>query len=91
VIAGGAAGSWALTNLAPRAIGGDFEPGFLVRHILKDIRLAREAVAQGSGEFPGLAVAERLYQRLTDLGRGEEGTQALWALFSAGNHPGERP
>ena len=29
VIAGGAAGSWGLTNLAPRALAGDFAPGFL--------------------------------------------------------------
>ena len=84
VIAGGAAGSWALTNLAPRALAGDFSPGFLVRHILKDIRLAREAAAEGVASFPGLAVAERLYQQLADMGHGDEGTQALWALYANG-------
>ena len=83
VIAGGAAGSWALTNLAPRALAGDFAPGFLVRHILKDIRLAREATAEGHG-FPGLELAEQLYQKLADMGRGNEGTQALWQLSAAG-------
>lgn len=79
VIAGGAAGSWALANLAPRALAGDFAPGFLVRHILKDIRLAREAAAEGVANFPGLAVAERLYQELADTGHGDLGTQALWS------------
>lgn len=83
VISGGAAGSWALTNLAPRALAGDLAPGFLVRHILKDIRLAREAVAQGGVAFPGLEVAERLYQALVARGDGDNGTQALWALYSA--------
>ena len=83
VIAGGAAGSWALTNLAPRALAGDFAPGFLVRHILKDIRLAREAAAEGGANFPGLALAERLYQELAYLGRGDEGTQALWAHYAS--------
>lgn len=84
VIAGGAAGSWALTTLAPRALAGDFAPGFLVRHMLKDIRLAREAVADGAADFPGLAVAETLYAKLVDRGLGDAGTQALWQLF-AGN------
>jgi len=83
VIAGGAAGSWALANLAPRALAGDFAPGFLVRHMLKDIRLAREAVAEGATDFPGLAVAETLYEKLAALGRGEAGTQALWTLYAS--------
>jgi len=80
VIGGGAAGSWALTNLAPRALAGDVAPGFLVRHLLKDIRLAREAAAESGLDFPGLAVAERGYQQLAELGRGDEGTQALYDL-----------
>ncbi len=84
VIAGGAAGSWSLTNLAPRALAGDFAPGFLVRHMLKDIRLAREAVADGAADFPGLAVAETLYAKLVERGQGDAGTQALWQL-AAGN------
>ncbi len=79
VIGGGAAGSWALTNLAPRALAGDFSPGFLVRHLVKDIRLAREAATNSGVSFPGLAVAERLYQQLADAGRGDEGTQALYS------------
>jgi 3-hydroxyisobutyrate dehydrogenase len=83
VIAGGAAASWALTNLAPRALAGDFAPGFLVRHILKDIRLAREAAAEGDVGFPGLAVAERLYQELAESGHGDQGTQALWAHYAS--------
>jgi 3-hydroxyisobutyrate dehydrogenase len=80
VIAGGAAGSWALTNLAPRALAGDNAPGFLVRHLVKDLRLAREAAADSGVAFPGLETAERLYARLLDLGHGDDGTQALYGL-----------
>jgi len=77
VISGGAAGSWGLTNLAPRALAGDFAPGFLVRHLVKDIRLAREE-AEGTGlELPGLAVAEQFYEVLQSAGHGDQGTQAL--------------
>lgn len=77
VISGGAAGSWGLTNLAPRALAGDFAPGFLVRHLVKDIHLAREEADAAGLDLPGLAVAERLYEALEAAGHGNEGTQAL--------------
>jgi len=77
VISGGAAGSWGLTNLAPRALVGDFAPGFLVRHLVKDIHLARQEAEVTGLELPGLAVAERLYGVLEATGNGDEGTQAL--------------
>jgi len=83
VIAGGAAGSWALTNLAPRALSGDFAPGFLVRHLVKDIRLAREAAAETGVEFPGLDVAERLYDRVMAAGHEADGTQVLLDLYAS--------
>ena len=81
VISGGAAGSWALTNLAPRAIAGDFAPGFLVRHLVKDIRLARQAAEETGVELPGLATAERLYEAVVAGGWGDEGTQALLRMY----------
>jgi 3-hydroxyisobutyrate dehydrogenase len=87
VIGGGAAGSWALTNLAPQALAGDFAPGFLVRHLLKDIRLAREAAEAGGLELPGLVVAEQLYEILAESGAAEAGTQALYALYASQSDP----
>ncbi|BBP88871.1 hypothetical protein BsIDN1_24890 [Bacillus safensis] len=38
----GAAGSWSLSNLAPRMLKGDFEPGFYVKHFIKDMGIALE-------------------------------------------------
>lgn len=81
VIAGGAAGSWALSNLAPRALAGDDAPGFLVRHLVKDIRIAREEADACGIELPGLTVAEQLYAMLDEEGAGDEGTQALLRLY----------
>lgn len=81
VISGGAAGSWALTNLAPRALAGDCSPGFLVRHLVKDIRIAREAANETGTELPGLTVAEQLYEMLAESGGGDLGTQALLQLY----------
>src|SRR5690606_19956994 len=39
-VASGAAGSWALSNLAPRVVAGDFAPGFFVDHLVKDLGIA---------------------------------------------------
>ncbi|NCY03600.1 MAG: NAD(P)-dependent oxidoreductase, partial [Planctomycetia bacterium] len=86
--AGGAAGSWSLTNLAPRSLAGDFAPGFLVRHLVKDIRIARDCAAETGIELPGLAVAQRLYESLVAAGWGDAGTQALSRLYGVGDSGG---
>lgn len=81
-IGAGAASSWALANLAPRILKGDFAPGFYVRHFLKDIGLAL-AEAEVLGAFtPGLALARELYGSLERTGMGDKGTQALYALLA---------
>jgi 3-hydroxyisobutyrate dehydrogenase len=76
-IAPGAAGSWSLTNLAPRILRGDFAPGFLVEHFVKDMRIALDECRQMSIELPGLALAESLYAKILAQGGGGLGTQAL--------------
>jgi 3-hydroxyisobutyrate dehydrogenase len=80
-ISGGAAGGWAMTNLAPRALAGNFAPGFYVKHILKDMRIALESAAELKLDLPGLAVAKQLYDRVAAHGWEECGTQALYRLY----------
>ncbi len=82
-ISGGAAGSWALTNLAPRALGGDFAPGFYVKHIRKDIGIALESAGEMGLELPGLDCARRLYDQVSAKGWDELGTQALYKLYTS--------
>lgn len=76
-IGGGAAGSWALTNLAPRAVRGDFAPGFKVDHFVKDLGLALAEARRMTLPLPGLALAEQLYLACQAQGHGQDGTQAL--------------
>jgi len=73
----GAAGSWALSNLMPRALRGDFEPGFSVQHLLKDLAIALGCAQRLGLELPGLALAQRLYEELRQQGAGSKGTQVL--------------
>lgn len=76
-IGAGAAGSWTLSNLYPRAVAGDLAPGFAVRHLVKDLRIAREEAASNGLALPGLALALGLYERLAADGGADLGTQAL--------------
>jgi 3-hydroxyisobutyrate dehydrogenase len=82
-ISGGAAGSWSMTNLAPRALAGNFAPGFYVKHFLKDMRIALDAAAEMKLDLPGLACAKRLYDEVASRGWTEEGTQALYKLYAS--------
>lgn len=76
-IRSGAAGSWSLSNLAPRMLKGDFAPGFYIRHFLKDLRIAIDSARQVGCDLPGLELAETLYSELERAGTSDLGTQAL--------------
>ena len=80
-IGSGAAGSWSLTNLAPRILKGDYAPGFFVKHFLKDMKIAIESAENMQLELPGLALAKQLYDRLAASGGENDGTQALFKLY----------
>ena len=76
-VTNGAAGSWALSNLAPRVVAGDFAPGFMVDHLVKDLGLALAEAERTGLTLPGLALAHELYRALQAQGRGRDGTQSL--------------
>ena len=76
-VSGGAAGSWSLTNYAPRMLKGDFEPGFFVEHFIKDMEIALGEARRMNLALPGLALAHELYLALRAQGGGRKGTQAL--------------
>lgn len=80
-ISGGAAGSWSLSNLGPRMLAGNFDPGFFVKHFIKDMGIAEAEAREMRFEAPGLKLALSLYRRLDEEGFGDDGTQALFRLF----------
>jgi 3-hydroxyisobutyrate dehydrogenase len=76
-VSGGAAGSWSLSNLAPRMIAGNMAPGFFVDHFVKDMGIALGEASRMKLALPGLALAHQLYVALQAQGGGRNGTQAL--------------
>ncbi|MCA0988849.1 NAD(P)-dependent oxidoreductase [Alkalihalobacillus algicola] len=80
-IESGAAGSWSLSNLAPRMISNQLEPGFYVKHFIKDMTIALESAKQLGMMTPGLELSKKLYEDLAERGGEDNGTHALVTLF----------
>ena len=83
VIGSGAAGGTQLNVQGPRMISGDFAPGFMAEHFVKDIGLAIESAKEMNLHLPGLDQAQRLYQRMLDKGMNRDGYHALYQLYLA--------
>lgn len=81
-VSGGAAGSWSLSNYAPRMLAGNFDPGFFVEHFIKDLGIALAEARRMSLSLPGLALAEQLYVALKAQGHGAKGTHSLILALS---------
>lgn len=84
-VSSGAAGSWALSNLGPRIVNGDFEPGFFVEHFIKDMGIALDEARRMNLCLPGLAMAHQLYQSVAAQGYNKKGTQALMLALAEMN------
>ena len=77
-IRGGAAGCWTLDNLAPRVLAGNFDPGFMVEHFIKDMGIALDEAARMKIALPGLSLVRQLYVAAAAQGHGRAGTHALY-------------
>lgn len=76
----GAAGSWALSNLGQQVAESNFEPGFMIKHMVKDLRLVLESLQSSSLDLAGVELADRLFKVVQQLDSGtgsEQGTQAM--------------
>ncbi|SER37550.1 3-hydroxyisobutyrate dehydrogenase [Gracilibacillus ureilyticus] len=80
-ISSGAAGSWSLSNLAPRMIKKDYAPGFYIKHFIKDMKVALQSAKNMGLTTPGLELSLKLYEELAENGEEDSGTQALIKWF----------
>jgi 3-hydroxyisobutyrate dehydrogenase-like beta-hydroxyacid dehydrogenase len=76
-VAGGAAGSWALSNRGPQIIKRDWRPGFMIDLQQKDMRLILEAADELGVPVMASSMVFHLYRTLQKRGCGAEGNHAL--------------
>jgi|TARA_B110000263_G_scaffold83835_1_gene73389 3-hydroxyisobutyrate dehydrogenase len=75
----GAGRSWALETLGPKILDGDFAPGFMVKHMQKDLRLAGQLAADTGTALPTSTLIAQLYRSVQADGPDavNQGHQAL--------------
>ena len=76
-IGAGAAGSWQLSNMAPRVLKGDLAPGFFVKHFIKDMKIIEEEAGKWGVELSMLDSVLKMYEEMSRMGLDNDGTQAL--------------
>ncbi|MCA9449962.1 MAG: NAD(P)-dependent oxidoreductase, partial [Candidatus Omnitrophica bacterium] len=81
VLTGGAANCWALANLGPMIAKGDHSPGFMVKLLLKDLKLIMEAASEENLPLPGVAFSQQMFRAVEAEGGGDLGTQGVIRAF----------
>lgn len=76
-ISAGAAGSWQMANLAPKMAEGDFTPGFFIKHLVKDLDIAKQESQSRALSLDVTTLVDGIYHLLENRGMGEDGTQGL--------------
>jgi len=90
VIGAGAASSWSINNLGRRIAQGDFDPGFYIKHFIKDMGIALAEAARMKLALPGLALVHQFYQAASAQGLDHLGTQGLYRVLEQLNAPPAR-
>ncbi|MEM3403832.1 MAG: 2-hydroxy-3-oxopropionate reductase [Nitrososphaeria archaeon] len=77
VVTAGAANSWALSNLGPKIIKGDLEPGFKLGMLQKDLRIVLSTAEELDLPLPVTALMHQMLRIAQADGYSEKGTQAM--------------
>lgn len=83
VVSAGAGGSWQISNLGPKILDGDIQPGFMIDYLLKDLNIVGQAARDNQLPLTMLAHAEQLYRSAQAHGLGAKGTQAVHTVVDA--------
>jgi 3-hydroxyisobutyrate dehydrogenase len=85
IIGKGAAASWSINNLGGRMVKEDFDPGFFIKHFVKDMGIALDEAKKMNLSLPGLALAHQFYVSAMAFGFENMGTQGLYKVFERMN------
>ncbi len=77
VISRGAAGSWQMENRYETMLDGEFDHGFAVNWMRKDLRICLEAANRLGARLPVAALVDQFYGEVQDMGGGRWDTSSL--------------
>jgi len=81
VTSAGAGGSWQLENLSPKIAAGDYDPGFMIDLINKDLGIVADSARRENLPLPGAELVAGLFRGASKCGHGSDGTQAIAAML----------
>ncbi len=85
VIGKGAASSWAINNMGRRIAKGNFDPGFMIKHFVKDMGIVLAEARAMNLSLPGLALVNQFYLSAMALGWENLGHQGLYRILARMN------
>ena len=77
VIGGGAAQSWQLDNRGQTMVKDEFDFGFALDWMIKDLKICLAEAGQNGAELPVTALVAQFYAALSNRGMGRMDTSAL--------------
>ena len=80
-ISGGAAASFQMSNMLRMALNGNFEPGFMIKHFVKDMTIGAETSKEYGVDLPVLEQVLREARAIEERGGGTDGTQSLLKYY----------
>jgi 3-hydroxyisobutyrate dehydrogenase len=86
VIGQGAASSWSINNLGRRIAKNDFNPGFFIKHFVKDMGIALAEAQRVNLSLPGLAMVHQFYIAAMAMGHENLGTQGIYRVLAQLNN-----
>ena len=80
-ISGGAAASFQMSNMLRMALDGNFDPGFMIKHFVKDMTIGAETSKEYGIDLPVLEQVLREARAIEERGGGADGTQSLLKYY----------
>lgn len=77
IMGGGSASSWQLVNNGKNVLDNNFQPGFYMKHFVKDMTIALEELAAIDSTLPMLTYGHKICSELVEQELGDLGTQAI--------------
>lgn len=77
----GSAGSWQLSNMGPRIVNNDFNPGFFIKHFVKDMKLALDEAEKMNLTLKGLELVHSIYEKVIQTEDENLGIQGLYKIL----------
>lgn len=83
VVSGGAAQSWQMENRGTTMVRDEFDFGFAVDWMVKDLKICLQEAANNGAELPVTATVAQFYKALSNKGFGRNDTSSLIRLLNS--------